>query len=166
MGRYGDVPSRTSVFEAVALPNRKALCQAACRLCGSRMEAEDLVQETYLQAWKSFETFQPGTNCRAWLFAILLNKVRHYRRRLRVRSYIVNNSVALEQLSRAQQEPASREIWAAIEGLPPHYAKPLLLALIDDLSYREIAAEIGCPIGTVMSRISRGREMLRGVLRE
>jgi RNA polymerase sigma-70 factor (ECF subfamily) len=165
---YGqsNVPSRASIFEATALPSRNALYQAARILSGSRMEAEDLVQETYLQAWKSFDTFQPGTNCGAWLFAILRNKVREYRRRWKVHSCIVSDTLTLEWLSRAAQESADRDVWAAIEGLPAHYAKPLLLALMDDLSYREIAAEMRCPIGTIMSRISRGRELLRDSLAE
>ncbi|HYM00134.1 MAG TPA: sigma-70 family RNA polymerase sigma factor, partial [Blastocatellia bacterium] len=73
--------AKAEAFENVALPHLKDLFRTASRLVGSAVEAEDIVQETYLQAWKSFARFQPGTDCRAWLYKILFNVVSHYRRK-------------------------------------------------------------------------------------
>jgi RNA polymerase sigma-70 factor, ECF subfamily len=160
--------SSLSVFEQETLPHKSVLYQAAYSLLGSRGEAEDAVQETYLQAWKSFQTFQTGTNCRAWMFSILFNVVRHQRRKWIFRFCLTNEPNVFEKtvpaVRPAADELTDPEILAALRKLPESYAEVVILADVQEFSYKEISVAIGCPIGTVMSRISRGRELLRKAL--
>ncbi len=158
---------RVEDFEAAALPHLNELFRTAARLVGNRTEAEDLLQETYLQAWKSFYRFELGTNCRAWLFRILLNKANHHRRRLFWRK--CHDSEAELESSLEYQPPINEqlgdeEVLRALERLPRHYREAVLLADVEDFSYKEIAAIKRVPIGTVMSRLSRGRKLLRAEL--
>jgi RNA polymerase sigma-70 factor (ECF subfamily) len=152
-------------FEAEILPHRRVLFQSAYSSLRSRAEAEDAVQETYLQALKSFEAFEPGTNCRAWLFSILLNKIRRHRRKwtFRMKLTVAPDISPGEPICRELTDP---DILAAFKKLPPNFAEVVLLADVHEFSYREISDTIGCPIGTVMSRISRGRQLLRASLAE
>ncbi len=155
-----------SIFEEETLPHRGVLFQSAYSLLGSLAEAEDAVQETYLQAWKSFAHFEPGTNCRAWLLSILFNKVRHLRRKWTFRMKLSDDPSAFERTVFSLDEVVSEEltdpeILAAFRKLPLNFAKVVLLADVEEFSYKEISNSVGCPIGTVMSRISRGRELLR-----
>jgi RNA polymerase sigma-70 factor (ECF subfamily) len=161
---------QTGEFETVALPHLHELYRAAVRLLGDSAKAEDVVQETYLQAWKSFARFEPGTNCRAWLFKILVNTVHHHRRswfnlrRVRESEEILEQTAACaapvpERLARA-------EILRALDRLPSDYRAAVLLADVEEFSYREIAGMLDVPIGTVMSRLSRGRRLLRAQLSE
>ncbi len=130
----GASPAQTSVgirvedFEAAALPHLNGLFRAAARLVGNRTEAEDLIQETYLQAWKSFHRFELGTNCRAWLFRILLNKANHHRRRLFWRK--CHDSEAELENSLEYQPPINEqlgdeEVLRALEQLPRRYRAEL-----------------------------------------
>ncbi len=155
---------RVEDFEAAALPYLKELSRTAARLVGSRTEAEDLIQETYLQAWKSFHRFELGTNCRAWLFRILLNKANHQRYWLFWRK-CHHSDAELESSLRYQppinEQLGDEEMLLALEHLPQHYREAVLLADVEDFSYKEIAHIQCVPIGTVMSRISRGRKLLR-----
>jgi RNA polymerase sigma-70 factor (ECF subfamily) len=157
-----------STFEKETLPHWSALYRTAYSLLGSQGEAEDAVQETYLQAWKSFHGFEVGTNCRAWMSAILFNVVRHYRRKWSYRYCLTIESGLFEETIAAAVETheylTDPDILAALGQLPKCYSEAVVLADSQDLSYKEVSDTLGCPIGTVMSRISRGREMLRRTL--
>lgn len=152
-------------FEAAALPHLNSLFRTAAHLAGSRTEAEDLVQEVYLQAWKSFHRFELGTNCRAWLFKILFNKFNHHRRRRFKLNRVTESATLLEET--ISYEPAVPEhlsdeaILSAFGKLQQCYREVVMLADVQEASYAEIAAILGVPMGTVMSRLSRGRELLR-----
>lgn len=152
-------------FEAVALPNIDDLFRTALRISGSREQAEDLVQETYLQAWKSFHRFEPGTNCRAWLFKILFHVIGHYRRKLfRVTSMTDSEEIIKESLVYEPPIPqhlTDEEIILALQSIPQHYREVVLLSDVEEFAYKEIAETLDIPLGTVMSRLNRGRKMLR-----
>jgi RNA polymerase sigma-70 factor (ECF subfamily) len=156
---------KTEEFESAAIPHLNDLYRTAARMTGNRSEAEDLVQETYLQAWKSFHRFESGTNCRAWLFKILFHVVQHHRRKLYNAKTAVDGDDSLENTV-AYQPPVSQQlsdedVLAAFERMPLHYRDVVLLADVEDFAYKEIANTLSIPIGTVMSRLSRGRELLR-----
>ncbi len=156
-------------FEELALPHLRALYGVAHQMVG-RQGAEDLVQETYLRAWKYFDTFDPTTNCRAWLFRILRNvwADRWARRRLEI-PLAENEMEGLEPYYDWEGEFLEPELSARVEQalgeLPEEYRWAVLLADVEEFSYQEIAAVMGCPIGTVMSRLNRGRRMLARLLR-
>ena len=158
------------LFEIEALPHIDVLYRTAVRLTADRTEAEDLVQETYAQAWLSFAAYAPGTNCRAWLFKILMNKLEHQRRR---RYALLKRTAEADAELLAQtvayvppvgQELKDEEILAAIDRVPARFREVVLLADVEEFSYREIAEVLGVPVGTVMSRLSRGRKLLREML--
>ena len=163
-------PPQTGEFETVALPHLNELYRTAARLLGDGAKAEDVVQETYLQAWKSFARFEPGTNCRAWLFKILVNTIHHHRRNwFNLRR--AKESEEILELTAVCAPPvperiAQREILHALERLPADYRAAVLLADVEEFSYKEIAGILDVPIGTVMSRLSRGRKLLREQLSE
>ena len=156
-------------FETAALPHMDALYRTAARVVGSRTEAEDLVQETYLQAWKSFHRFEPGTNCRAWLFKIMFHLIQHQRRKWYNSKLVQENDEMLLQDTVAYEPPvpehlSDEDVLAALEKMPVQYREVVLLADVQEFSYKEAAATLGVPIGTVMSRLSRGRKLLRSEL--
>ena len=134
-------------------------------MTGNRSDAEDLVQETYLQAWQSFHRFQIGTNCRAWLFRILFNVLQHHRRKWYNAKVNIEVDDCLEDTVAYEppvpQQLSDEDVLAAFERVPMRYRDVVLLADVEDFAYKEIAATLSIPIGTVMSRISRGRELLR-----
>ena len=155
---------RTEDFEAAALPHLNELYRTAARLVGSRTEAEDLMQETYMQAWKSFNRFELGTNCRAWLFRILFNKANHHRRWLFWRKIHDCEAVLEESLKYdppINEQLTDEEVLLALARLPRCYREVVLLADVEEFSYKEIAGILNVPIGTVMSRVHRGRKLLR-----
>jgi RNA polymerase sigma-70 factor, ECF subfamily len=161
---------RTGEFESVAVPHMNDLCRMATRLLGDSEKAADVVQEVYLQAWKSFDRFEPGTNCRAWLFKILFNSVHHYRRKWLNLRFVKESEEILENAA-AYSAPipdhvTDKEILAALDRIPPEYKAVVLLADVEDFAYKEIAGILGIPIGTVMSRLSRARKQLRDQLAE
>ncbi|MGO4884040.1 MAG: sigma-70 family RNA polymerase sigma factor [Bryobacteraceae bacterium] len=161
---------RTDEFETAALPHLNEMYRMAARLLGDTTKAEDAVQETYLQAWKSFARFEPGTNCRAWLFKILVNTVHHHRRSWFNLRRVKESEEILEQTAAAAapvpERIAQREILRALDRLPADYRAAVLLADVEEFSYKEISGLLEVPIGTVMSRLSRGRKMLRAELSE
>src|SRR6266704_2096360 len=118
-------------FESAALPHLDSLYRTAAKIIGNRTEAEDLVQETYLQAWKSFHRFTPGTNCRAWMFAILFNVVRHHRRKWLDR-FRFGLPEGFEQTAAAPQsvpeDLTDEEMLAALQQIPSQNAEVVLLA--------------------------------------
>jgi RNA polymerase sigma-70 factor (ECF subfamily) len=160
-------PVQNDDFEATALPYLNELYRTATRAVGSSTEASDIVQETYLQAWKSYHRFTPGTNCRAWLYKIMFHVIQHHRRRQRRFVAVVtqDDEPSLESLLRYEppvpQTLSDEEILAALASLPERYRDVILLVDVDELSYKEAAAALDVPIGTVMSRLSRGRAILR-----
>ncbi len=151
-------------FESAALPYRHNLFKSAVRATGNQAESEDLVQEVYMQAWKSFYRFELGTNCHAWLFKILSNKIKHYYRK-NFRSVLVNDSekvlAVLAYEPPVPQHLCNEAILACLERLPAIYREAILLADVEEFSYKEIGFILKVPIGTVMSRLSRGRKLLR-----
>lgn len=170
---------RTVTFEAEALAALDGLYRTALRLTRAPADAEDLVQDTYLKAFRAADSFAPGTNLRAWLFTILHNTHRN-RVRDRAREPVEVDS---DTVDRAASFPSSvgenpetlllrdvltPELQAAIDGLPDAFRQAVWLRDVEEFSYAEIAAMLDVPIGTVMSRISRGRGLLfarlRGVL--
>lgn len=156
-------------FEAAALPHLHELFRAATRLVGSSVEAEDLLQETYCQAWKSFHRFELGTNCRAWLFRILFNRANHHRKSLFWNKAHVCDAKSVESLRFTppiNEQLADAEILRAVARLPRCYREAVLLIDVEEYSYREAAGILRVPIGTVMSRLSRGRKLLRAALAE
>jgi RNA polymerase sigma-70 factor, ECF subfamily len=160
-------------FEAAALPLFDQLYNLAHWLTGDRADAEDLVQETYAKALKGIKSFQEGTNFRAWMYTILRNAF------LTSRSWLkVQNEISLEDdqghgpipahsatpESIVLQLESSAAVIDAIAALPVIYREVVLLSDIEELSYKETARALGVPIGTVMSRLSRGRNLLKQTL--
>jgi len=154
-------------FESVALPHANDLFRMAKSMLRNSAEAEDAVQECLLQAWKSFDRFTPGTNCRAWLYKILFHVVSHQRRKWQ-RLHLSEDPQTLEDTLVARREISDRltdeEILAAFRKMPQQYSEVVMLADVEEFSYKEIQETLGIPIGTVMSRLSRGREFLRAQL--
>ena len=151
-------------FEAVALPHMKDLYRTAVAMLRDSGHAQDMVQETYLSAWKAFDRFTPGTNCRAWLFKILFHSISHHRRKWTSRFQFVESEVFESTLVHTEPIPADltdEEILGALAKLPSHYAEVVLLADVQEFTYKEIEETLGIPIGTVMSRLNRGRSQLR-----
>jgi RNA polymerase sigma-70 factor (ECF subfamily) len=152
-------------FEAVALPHLNDLYRTAVHLVRDRTEAHDLVQEAYLHAWKAFHRFEPGTNCRAWLFKILINEVRHYRRRWFNSKMVPEPEQSFEDTLAFEppvpEEIQDEDVLAALDEIPREFREVVLLSDVQEFSYREIADMLSIPVGTVMSRLSRGRKQLR-----
>ncbi len=157
-----------SGFEAEVLPHVDRLFRLAMWFERNRAEAEDLVQETMMQALQSFHRFQPGTNCRAWLTTILQN-VRNNRRRARNRSPLVDDpedriGQAVPFVPPVPEQLTDEEILAALARIPAQFQEVILLSDVQQLTYKEIADALDIPLGTVMSRLHRGRGLLRGEL--
>ena len=158
----------TSEFEAVTLPQMNDLYRAARRILGNQTDAEDIVQETYLQAWRSFHNFEPGTNIRAWMFRIMFHVIQHHRRKvwrlvtLKEEEEFLFDTLAWEPP--VSQELSDEDLLAALDQVPQHFRAVIVLADVQEFSYREVAETLSIPIGTVMSRLSRGRQMLRARL--
>jgi RNA polymerase sigma-70 factor (ECF subfamily) len=155
-------------FESVALPHMNDLYRAAYSMLRNKQEAEDVLQEMYLRAWRAFDRFTPGTNCKAWLFKILFNVVRNHRRKWFHRFTVTMETESLEG-TMVYHEPvpeklSDEEILAAFEKLPTQFAEVVMLADVYEFSYKEVHETLGIPIGTVMSRLSRGRQLLRAHL--
>ena len=152
-------------FESIAMPHMNDLYRAASSMLRNRTEAEDTVQEAYLQAWKSFHRFTPGTNCRAWLFKILFHVIQHHRRKWFKFGLAKDDDDNLE--ARLVYEPpvaqdlSDEDVLAAFQKVPQVYREVVPLSDVYDFSYKEIHETLGIPLGTVMSRLSRGRQMLR-----
>ena len=158
-------------FEAAAMPHLTDLYRTASFLLRDSHEAEDLIQETYLEAWKSFHRFELGTNCRAWLFKIMFHRLHHVRRRLLKTSRVITidaqegqNEPAAEPV--VPQEIRDEDVLNALEKVAVEFREIVLLADVEEFSYKEIAETLRIPLGTVMSRLSRGRKLLRQELAE
>ena len=179
--RANDRPNRAisdgkATFESLTRPHVAPLWRVALRMTGDRDEADDLTQETCLRAYRGFDRFQEGTNYRAWLFRIMTNLCMDLLRR-RARSPLVATceegdpapGLAPETEGPDAQLVRKRfreELVRAIQNLSPDIRLVVSLALLEGLSYQEIAEIAGCPVGTVRSRLSRGRQQLRRDLKD
>lgn len=169
--------SRDREFEEVALVHLDALYRTALRLTRNRADAEDVVQETYLRAHRSFHRFNPGTNCRAWLFTILrnvfLNRLRRSEREVLEREIEEWGAASDATGATVSENPEDEffqtvlhgDVERALRELPLVYREAVILADLEGLRYREVADVLACPVGTVMSRLARGRMRLRKALR-
>lgn len=168
-------------FRETALGHLDALYGTALRLTRHPAEAEDLVQETILRAWQKWHQFEAGTNCRAWLFRILTNTfINGYRRRTKEREVLDGEREGrhadrffCHDDARRWSDPErgfesrnlSPTVQDALDSLRPEFRTVVVLSDLQDFSYREIADIVGCPIGTVMSRLFRARRALQRSLR-
>lgn len=159
-------------FEDIALPNLPSLYSFALGMLKDPSAAEDMVQETILKAYEQFHRFRLGSNCRAWLFTIMKNLCIDQFRREKARPLLLS----LDNQPSLYAEPedslteslltsiTAEEIREAIANLPLEYRLPVALRDIEGFTYREIGEIIGCPAGTVMSRLYRGRRALKRIL--
>jgi len=157
--------SRKEDFDRLAFAHFRELRRVALRVCENRETAEDLVQETYLRAWRSFDKFEPGTNCRAWLYRIFFYVRSEYRKSQARQPLIFSLDYVKESTLPSQTNTSVdltlEEIKRAFAELPEQFRIAVLLSDIEGLKYGEIAEVLNVPVGTVMSRLSRGRRMLR-----
>jgi len=170
---FSDDTSRRAQFEAELLPHLDAVYRTALRLTRAPSDAEDLVQDTVLKAYRFFDRFEAGTNARAWLLKIMTNLFfSRYRRsslEAEVRTLGASDPVADGWIGMATMEPRREPgraaegrlmqaaVAKALEEVPEDFRTVLILVDIEGLTYREVAETLGCPIGTVMSRLHRGR---------
>ena len=173
-----------ATFADQAMQYAPQLYSAALRMTRNQADAEDLVQETYLRAYRGFENFTEGTNLRAWLYRILTNAfINTYRARQRRPAesdladledmYLYRRLASLESVSASRSAEdqlfdmlTDDEVKQALEDLPENFRLPVLLADVEGFSYKEIAEMLDIPIGTVMSRLHRGRKAMQKSLYE
>jgi RNA polymerase sigma-70 factor (ECF subfamily) len=165
--------ARSADFEQLALPLFASLYNHAHWLTRSQSEAEDLVQETFTKALRAFDSFQPGTNFKAWIFRILRNTFLTTRTGIAASRtvFLEDHPYALDPIA---SDPTPQDILirldnqaalhAALDQLPPPLREILLLSDVEEIKYKDIAVILDVPIGTVMSRISRARQTLRHLL--
>lgn len=169
-------------FERDAMEFAPQLYSAALRMTRNPADAEDVVQETFLKAYRAYDSFQEGTNLRAWLYRILTNTyINRYRKQQRRPNEVdlgeVEDLYLYKRVNASQTGDSSRsaevevlelfgeeEITSAVDDLPEHFRLPVLLADVQGFSYKEIAEMLDVPIGTVMSRLHRGRKQLQKTL--
>ncbi|MBI2922270.1 MAG: sigma-70 family RNA polymerase sigma factor [Planctomycetes bacterium] len=167
------------IFEKIAFEHVDRLFGTALKLTRNSAEAEDLVQETFTRAFQHFDQFEQGTNFKAWIFRILVNTyINGYRRKERapvlvdftemepVYEEAAQETSFLNQPAESLYDLLDDEVKQALERLPEEYRMVLLLASVEGFSYEEIAKMVGCPIGTVMSRLFRARALMRKSLVE
>jgi len=159
--------NKAKIFERTALPHLATIYRVARQLSGES-EAEDLTQETFLRAWKYFQSFREGTNCRAWLMRILYNVWASRCGRQRLEIPLAGQEENFEPYYDWEGDLLAVELSSKMEGalaqLPINYRWAVLLADVEELTYQQIASVMGCPIGTVMSRLNRGRRALARLL--
>ena len=168
-------------FEKAAVPQLSRLYSAAFYLTRERSEAEDLVQETYLRAFRFFDKFQPGTNCRAWLLSIMRHLfINRYRQSRREPENVDWDRIDQVYASMVEGEGGQRgnpesflfahaldsEVEQTLKELPEEYRMAVVLVDLEELTYEEAAKAMECPVGTVRSRLSRARRLLQVVLRD
>jgi RNA polymerase sigma-70 factor (ECF subfamily) len=155
----------------MALPHLPVLFRVAYRLTERRADAEDLVQETFFKAFRSFHQFQGGTNCKAWLLTILRHThLDHVRKTAKeppieswdeVEPFVDGSQLSVEQIELALDKALPDEVEQALKALPPQQRLAVILADLEEMGYEEIAGVLNCPVGTVRSRLHYGRALLR-----
>ena len=179
--------SRRKEFEETAMEHIDSLYNMALRLVFNKEEAEDLVQETYLKAYRFFDSFQKGTNIKAWLYKILKNTfINKYRKEIATPGEIlyedleaINSGLAYKQETNSTELADTLEskyadfsglleddVKQALDSLPAEYREAILLSDVEELSYQDIAEIANVPIGTIKSRLNRGRKLLQKKLFE
>jgi len=167
-------------FEQTALIHLDFLYSLALKITRNEDDAQDLVQETILRAYRFFDKYEPGTNCKAWLYRILKNTfINHYRKQHRRPSEVDFEAIEETQETQVKHQGLrpgdpeetlinsflKKDVREAFELLPEDYREALALSLVEGFSYREIAQMMHCPIGTVMSRIHRARKLMQKQLK-
>lgn len=164
----GAVRLRQHEFESIAMPHSRGLLRVARRLTFDSTAAEDLVQETLLLAWRSFDQFQRGTNARAWLFRILFNVFYGQGRKLRRVPPLISLDAPKSDAPAASPAAVSNvdaaEVSSALSRLSEEHRTVLLLGVVEGFTCQEMSRILSIPIGTVMSRLSRARQALREIL--
>jgi RNA polymerase sigma-70 factor (ECF subfamily) len=160
----------TNRFETEAMPHLPDIFRTATRILGDKARGEDVAQEVYLQAWKSFHRFEAGTNCRAWLFKILFHCVNHHRRKW-FRFPLLKETEEFLETNLTYVEPVpehltDQDILRALDRIPVDFRSVILMVDVEEFPYKEAAEILAIPIGTVMSRLSRGRKLMREQLAE
>jgi RNA polymerase sigma-70 factor (ECF subfamily) len=181
------IPSKDLEFNKIAIPHIPMMQNYALRLLGHKEDAKDLVQETYLKAYRFWDKFEQGTNIKGWLYRLMKNTfINSYRKKIKEPYKIEYNEEYMyarknqNKLSYTQEQDGSSsisgqksytlsehledDVLVAIESLPLTYKNIIILSDIDEFSYQEIADRVKCPIGTVRSRLHRGRKILRNNL--
>ena len=171
-----ELESKAEGFEEIALAHMDSIYKFALRMSRNESDAEDLVQETYLKAYRFFDKFEAGTNCKAWLLTILrntfINSIRHNKRRQQmvdlseIEEHGAESLVSVSPEEEVFRDLLDDDVSAAMSMLPAGYRTAVLLADMKGLSYQEVADKMDCPVGTVMSRLHRGRRLLREKLRD
>jgi RNA polymerase sigma-70 factor, ECF subfamily len=179
---FGKAGKLRTEFERQALPHLDALYGTAMRLTRNPRDAEDLVQDALLRAYRFWGQFEQGTNCKAWLFKILTNTfINRYHKNRRDQELAmqvaaeddVNESVVSQEAHERSRDPEgaivrgmlSDDVQRALDTLPEDFRLAVVLCDLQELSYKEIAEAMNCPVGTVMSRLFRGRRLLQKQLR-
>ena len=177
MRMWRDDREKQALFEEVALAHLSGLYYAALRLTGGAADAEDLVQETYTRGYAAFDRFTLGTNARAWLYRIMnntfLNQVGRAEAR-RTRSFSATSPADIAAWEAPAADPAEilldrtldARLSAALRELPPDFRSAIVAVDVGGFSYEEAAGMLGCPVGTVRSRLYRARSLLRARLTE
>jgi len=177
-GELGGVNSKAVDFRNEAIPHMDSLYNFALRLSASKEDANDLLQETYMKAFRFFDKFQSGTNCKAWLFRIMKNSyINRYRKAQKTPENIDYDAVSEfyhtirpdgEEGNDMQRDVFDSllgdEVVTAVDNLPSDFRTVVILCDIEDFTYEEIAEFVDCPVGTVRSRLHRGRRLLRAAL--
>lgn len=175
--RSDDDESKIAAFEDAAMPHLNELYAKALQYTKDEKDAEDLVQETFVKAYDNWDRFEEGTNCRAWLFTILRNTfINRYRRDKREREILNSDDTSSVEQNFFNRENTdyyesperetmdktfSTDLRESLEALPEEFRRVVILADLNDFSYKEIAHILDCPVGTVMSRLFRGRKLMR-----
>jgi RNA polymerase sigma-70 factor (ECF subfamily) len=169
--------SKMAAFEDAAMVHLNELYAKALQYTKNEKDAEDLVQETFVKAYDNWDRFEQGTNCRAWLFTILRNTfINRYRRKKREREILHSDDTSSVEHNFFNRENTgyydsperdaidksfSKDLRDSLEELPEEFRQVVILADLNDFSYKEIAHILDCPVGTVMSRLFRGRKLMR-----